>query len=74
MAYEFDSFDQLVQNLQALGVRTDAYQLIDEIEDETYGIDEDIPTYYPVGAHSESFDSYSTFDSDDYEYQQGLLY
>ena len=74
MAYEYDSFDQLVRNLQALGVRTDAYQLVDEIEDETYGIDEDIPTFYPEGSTSESFDSYSTFDSNDYEYLQGIVY
>jgi hypothetical protein len=31
-------------------------------------------TFYPVGSTADSFDSYSTFDADDYEYAQSRFF
>jgi hypothetical protein len=47
----------------------DAYDYVSESFDDD--IEEDIDTPY-YGGYGQAFDTYSTFDPDDYEYQQDL--
>ena len=68
MSYEFNSLDQLTDALESIGcaLHSDGYFT------ETYGLDCD--DLYETGGNDIGFDSMSTFDSDDYEYQQSLMY
>ena len=71
MSYEFDTtktIDQLMAQLELIGSGMDSTMT------ETYSWDSDSPTYFLDGSTMDSFDSMSTFDSDDYEYQQSLMY
>ena len=51
----------------------DAYDYVDESLDEEQEEIEDNDEYL-YGGYGSHFDTYSTFDSDDYEYQQALYY
>ena len=70
MTFEFNSMDQMIRTLEALGIED--YSLEDRLDEEIYGTDSDQPYYFPAHSDWESFDSYSTFDSNDFEYQQSL--
>ena len=69
MSYEFNSLDELTAALESIGstMFTDGYFT------ETYADDNGMD-FYGTGGNDISFDSMSTFDSDDYEYAQSMMY
>ena len=70
MTFEINSVDQMIRTLESLGIQD--YTLTESLEEEVYGTDSDQPHYFPAYSDWDSFDSYSTFDSNDFEYQQSL--
>ena len=67
MSYEFQTTDQLINALELIGAS------MAQTMTETYGYDNGCD-FYGTGGNDMSFDSMSTFDSDDYEYQQSMMY
>ena len=70
MSYEFtdfSGFNGLVDQLSLIGSTYD-------LDPETYDWDSDDGYLYGTGGNEMSFDSMSTFDSNDMDYQRSLMY
>ena len=69
MSYEFtelNGFNSLLDQLSLIG---QSY----ELDAETYGVDDDLDVHGIYG-NDMSFDSMSTFDENDMDYQRSLMY
>ena len=75
MTYEFETgtnFGTILNKLTDIGVEISDNM---DIDPETYGYDTGRSTSWICpGSNMDSFDSMSTFDGDDYEYMQNILY